>query len=92
MGKAIKYTNLIKYFKIINCFCSQGKKGTHYPQSLMYCISRDGNQLLYIMILLLCVLLRIRSGFAVALFVTCNTISILLHNTILKNDYGTTFF
>ncbi|XP_027845862.2 endoplasmic reticulum metallopeptidase 1-like [Aphis gossypii] len=65
-----------------------GKKGTHYPQSLMYCISRDGNQLLYIMILLLCVLLRIRSGFAVALFVTCNTISILLHNTILNNDYG----
>jgi hypothetical protein len=65
-----------------------GKKGTHYPQSLMYCISRDGNQLLYIMILMLCVLLRIRSGFAVAFFVTCNTISIVLHNTILKNNYG----
>lgn len=55
----------------------------------MYCISRDGNQLLYAIILFVCVLLRIRSGFAVALFVSCNSISIVLQNTLLKNNYGT---
>ncbi|XP_025425478.1 endoplasmic reticulum metallopeptidase 1-like isoform X2 [Sipha flava] len=65
-----------------------GQKGKHYPQSLLYCISRDGNQMLYIIILLVCVLLRIRSGFAVALFVSCNAISTALQNTILKYTYG----
>lgn len=54
----------------------------------MYCISRDGNQLLYIIILFICVVLRIRSGFAVAMFVTCNAISVVLHNSIMNNYYG----
>lgn len=45
--------------------------------------------MLYIIILLVCVLLRIRSGFAVALFVSCNAISTVLQNTILKYTYGT---
>jgi hypothetical protein len=45
--------------------------------------------MLYIIILLVCVLLRIRSGFAVALFVSCNAISTALQNTILKYTYGT---
>lgn len=66
----------------------QGKKGKNYPQFLLYSIVRDGNQLLYIIILLMCVLLRIRSGFAIALFVTCNSISIVLQNAILQNNYG----
>jgi len=65
-----------------------GNKGKYYPSSLIYSISRDGNQFLFIIILLVCVLLRIRSGFAVALFVTCNSISTMLQNTLLKNNYG----
>lgn len=69
----------------------QGPKGAYYPQSMMYCIARDGNQLLYILILLICVLLRIRSGFAVALFATCNAVSTVLQN-ILKNNSGTIIY
>lgn len=66
----------------------QGKKGKNYPQYLLYSVVRDGNQLLYIILLLVCVLLRIRSGFAIAIFVTCNSISIVLQNAVLQNDYG----
>lgn len=91
MGKVIDIWFVYLEARKINHCSLQGEKGKYYPQSLMYCIARDGNQLLYILILLICVLLRIRSGFAVALFVTCNTISIVLKNIILKNDYGIIF-
>lgn len=66
----------------------QGKKEKNYPQFLLYSVVRDGNQLLYIILLLVCVLFRIRSGFAIAIFVTCNSISIVLQNAVLQNNYG----
>ncbi|XP_050425475.1 endoplasmic reticulum metallopeptidase 1-like [Adelges cooleyi] len=70
--------------------CLSGQQNIQCPKSLLYCISRDGNQLLFITILLLCVLLHIRSGFVIALFVVCNMISTLLQNVLLKKNYGHT--